>query len=345
MKRILVIGGYGAVGRHLVSSLTKNPEMRITIAGRDGDKAHAAASGFGDNVVGEVLDMLDERSVKKALMNADVVVACTEANLLLLAELAVRQGIGFTAIAASAHLQHDLAALDAQARGSGAAGLIGVGLAPGITAQLGRNLIQSGSGWGSLSILVELDALDRHGREAIEWTLDQAALSDKAVPLIVEGRCRSAIPVAFDDLPSLATRLQVPHVDSFLLLRPGFVGRILPIAGRAMGALRSSTPRVHRIATGLLAAGLWKGRLRIGALVRSPQSSKAYWMVAHDQSHITGLVGGEAVRWLCSSQAAPGIHYFDQVVAFSTVKPLLQAAGARFEEPVRDDARTGGPNA
>lgn len=83
--------------------------------------------------------------------------------------------------------------------------------------------------------------------------------------------------------------------------------------------------------TALLAqAGLGIGRVRVGAILGSRQCRTVALMTGRDQSLITGVVAGEGVRWLCSTRAEPGMHYFDEVTSLIELKPALEAVGCRF---------------
>src|SRR3546814_7288705 len=81
---------------------------------------------------------------------------------------------------------------------------------------LARQLASVRDDWETFSIVVHLGMGDRHGAEAIAWTLRQAAAADHSVALDLPdptGR-RLAVPIAFVDQTALAAELAVPEVRS-----------------------------------------------------------------------------------------------------------------------------------
>src|SRR3546814_6863147 len=85
---------------------------------------------------------------------------------------------------------------------------------------------------------------DRHGAEAIAWTLRQAAAADHSVALDLPdptGR-RLAVPIAFVDQTALAAELAVPEVRSYLTLDPDIAAKMLPAIGRVIEAIRRIYP-------------------------------------------------------------------------------------------------------
>src|SRR3546814_19791176 len=86
---------------------------------------------------------------------------------------------------------------------------------------------------------------DRHGAEAIAWTLRQAAAADHSVALDLPdptGR-RLAVPIAFVDQTALAAELAVPEVRSYLNLDTDIAAKMLPASG---SVIRSDERRVGK---------------------------------------------------------------------------------------------------
>src|SRR3546814_16271087 len=96
---------------------------------------------------------------------------------------------------------------------------------------------------------------DRHGAEAIAWTLRQAAAADHSVALDLPdptGR-RLAVPIAFVGQTALAAELAVTQVRSFLPLDPALRAQTIPAHRRGDRALRPSSPCPHQWPTQLFA--------------------------------------------------------------------------------------------
>lgn len=78
MREILIVGGYGEVGRRIAVELAPLYPGRIVIGGRHADRANAAAAALGHGVQARVVDVRDPASVRAAVENAIVVVSCID---------------------------------------------------------------------------------------------------------------------------------------------------------------------------------------------------------------------------------------------------------------------------
>src|SRR3546814_595865 len=107
MKHVLVIGGYGAVGRHVVTHLHATPDVAVTVAGRSEEKAQHLGRKFDSRVGGRSLDARDPTALDIAVSEVDVVICCTESGNVAVADACIRQGTGFVAIAASVSVLRD----------------------------------------------------------------------------------------------------------------------------------------------------------------------------------------------------------------------------------------------
>ncbi|MDS0301462.1 saccharopine dehydrogenase NADP-binding domain-containing protein [Halogeometricum sp. S1BR25-6] len=76
----LIVGGYGSVGRTVAEELATAPDdpSAVIIAGRDGTKANAVASKFGDHVSGVAFDFQETDSYARVLEDLDQVVMCVD---------------------------------------------------------------------------------------------------------------------------------------------------------------------------------------------------------------------------------------------------------------------------
>jgi len=330
MSRVLIIGGYGAVGRQIAEHLAGSPNAAITIAGRDARKAQALARRLGCGMEAISLDAQDRSALETAIRATDTVVSCTERALPEIADACIRNGRNFLAVGASAEILETLRGRRNAAVRSGSTGVIGVGLAPGITNLLARESMKLGSDWEELTIVVELSAFDRHGPEAISWIMEQAA-PVKGADLVLPIGPRHGVPIPFTGGEVLSAKLGLGKVDSYLLLRPQFATRALPFFARAMGRLAARSDAAHALLCRLLArASPWTGGFRVGAVVRKPGVSAAAWLKGQDQSRATGIVGAETARLLLEGSTPPGIHELGDVLAWPRLEEHLRKFGCRL---------------
>jgi saccharopine dehydrogenase (NAD+, L-lysine-forming) len=76
---VLVLGGYGQTGQRVVARLAeRNPELRIVVAGRDGDRAARLAGELdparSGRIVPAIVDAADPTSVRTGLADADLLI-------------------------------------------------------------------------------------------------------------------------------------------------------------------------------------------------------------------------------------------------------------------------------
>lgn len=150
--KVLVLGGYGAVGGRLVDALRARG-LTAVAAGRDPRRADV------------VVDLGEPRTTayQRAAARADVVVNATGVEDARLASVATTAGASFVDITATTGYVAELETLQ-PARPV----LLGVGLAPGLTNVLAADLHARAP--GPLDLLVVLGAGERHGAAATDWT-------------------------------------------------------------------------------------------------------------------------------------------------------------------------------
>ncbi|WP_336083819.1 NAD-dependent epimerase/dehydratase family protein [Nocardia sp. SSK8] len=145
---VLVLGGYGAVGAHLVR-LLRAAGIRALAAGRDPVRAD------------RVVDLASASSLGAALSDVSIVVNCAGVEDIRLVEECVRRDIVFVDISATSGYVQDLERVDGPV-------VLGVGLAPGMTSALAVAALTDDP--GPVDIMIGLGAGEHHGPAATAWT-------------------------------------------------------------------------------------------------------------------------------------------------------------------------------
>lgn len=149
--RVLVLGGYGAVGAKVVAELRSSGDTAFA-AGRDPARAD------------RVIDPADQGSYRSAMSDVDVVINAAGLEEPVLARVAAAAGAAFVDIGAATGY---IAALE-RLTGTTAAVLVSVGLAPGLTNLLAAAVYATAP--GPVDIAVLLGAGERHGTAATNWS-------------------------------------------------------------------------------------------------------------------------------------------------------------------------------
>ncbi|MGS2811000.1 NAD-dependent epimerase/dehydratase family protein [Nocardia sp. MW-W600-9] len=145
---VLVLGGYGAVGAHLVR-LLRARGVPVLAAGRDAARAD------------RVLDVTMMDSVISALEGVSIVVNCAGVEDVRLAEECACRGIVFLEISATSDYVQALEHVEGPV-------VLGVGLAPGLTTLLAVDVLSRDP--GPVDIMIGLGSGEHHGAAATAWT-------------------------------------------------------------------------------------------------------------------------------------------------------------------------------
>ncbi|WP_141578607.1 saccharopine dehydrogenase NADP-binding domain-containing protein [Actinomadura sp. WMMA1423] len=283
MKRVVVLGGYGAVGREVVAGLIGHvPE--VVAAGRDLAKART--------VPGALPLRIDLRGDDLERLAADAVVMCAETDNARVAESCLARGVHYVDVSASHAVLSAIERLDGLAVERNATAVLSVGLAPGVT-----NLLARESGGREVDIGVLIGAGERHGPSAVEWTLDSLAE--------LGGSWRMRFPEPY----GVRTVHRFPFSDQYTLpgrVRTGLcldsramtalLPRLVPI--RDLGPLRAAFRHVHVGGDGFAVA------VESGGTVRSFSGRR--------QSRASGLAAALVVRRL--DGMPPGVHHIEDAV-------------------------------
>ena len=237
-NKYLVIGGHGSVGRVVCQYLEVKFPGQVVAAGRNIDAAAAFESSPSGRVSSIKLDVRDPVMLDDAVRDARVVVTCVNARNREIAEACVRNGAHFVDISASYPVLRSLEALNERARASGVIGVLSVGLAPGITNLLVRQVQDVLGAVRTAEVTVLLGLGDTHGRDAIRWMLENSrALGEaKRIQLPEPYGTRTAYAFDFADQHVVRHTLLLEHVRTRLCLEPAFMTLALRLVG-ASGAL------------------------------------------------------------------------------------------------------------
>ncbi len=137
-KEILIVGGYGTVGRRIAVDLAPDYPDRIVVAGRSLEEARQLAAQLGHGVRARRVDVDDPASIEATLEGVGVVVSCIDQREPHLLRAAIAHGLAYTDITPHLMQRRPTEAMKAEAVQTGARILLGAGLAPGISNMLAR---------------------------------------------------------------------------------------------------------------------------------------------------------------------------------------------------------------
>ena len=133
-KKVLIVGGYGTVGRVVSEILSKDERILPVISGRNKTKARELSERLNTEWI--TIDLNDIQSISSALANIDIVINCFSGPFtnfhLLLPDLASKQGIHYLDVAGSYEYAERFLTLNDQAVNNKSILITALGANPGI---------------------------------------------------------------------------------------------------------------------------------------------------------------------------------------------------------------------
>lgn len=302
MTTVLVLGGYGAVGTHLVAAL-RTTGVTALAGGRDPARAD------------RVIDPAE--SLDAAVDGIDVVVNCAGIEDPALAADIAGRGIPFVDITATSSYAAALEVVSGPV-------LLGVGIAPGLSSLLA---VEAARGGGPVDVAIGLGAGEAHGAAATAWTY---GLAGKHF-LDPDGR-----RVRNYTRP---TRFPLPGYSRFPVLRTDFADQHRLSVDLDV-PVRTHLRLDSRLATVGLAALTWApwaarwvpaGTMPGGDawVIAARGASKTVWASGRGQSRATALVAAEATRLLLSSPIDRPT-WLHQITDLASIAPAFDADAIRI---------------
>lgn len=326
MGRVLVVGGYGAVGAAVTGTLAAWFPDRVVPAGRDEVRARQLGG-----VRVDVADLAGFRQVLDELGDVSAVVLCVEPADAGLARVCLERGIHLVDVGATYRLLEDVAALHDVAAEAGATAVLSVGLAPGLTNLLARRVDDAVGGAERIDLTVLLGTGERHGADAVRWTVAGLSKPVAAEPqrLSLPGYgMRTAHPFPFSDQYTLRRTLRVPEVTTRLCLDSRPLTAAL-FGLRRAGLLRGArgTRRQQVLTTAFRHVRLGGEGFAVRADAYRGDRHATLALTGHGQSRVSGLVAAHAVRTLLTKSVPAGVHHLEQLTLLEDLPERLAADG------------------
>ena len=334
--RVLIVGGYGDVGRRIAAALASDVQLHLIVAGRDHRKARSLASQLGKRARALQLDVHDREAVVSAVADSDLIVCCVDQREPHLVSSAIEQGAAYLDVTAGWEFISRCLAMHEQAEAAGVHIWVGSGLSPGLVNVMARAatdqlrevdtvhsylFLGMGDEAGPAALDFMLKAASEpfsvveHGRSRIAWAFREARHID--VPS-EEGRlCAYRFPMP--DQFFFPQTLGVPTAASWLAFEPAWVNLawIVLSRSRAIWLLRSK--KMRRAIVRMLAWGenAFHGRdhVRLVVEARSADGSSYLTVSGRGQAHATAASALVMARMLLDGPATrPGVWLPEQVV-------------------------------
>ncbi|MDX8366929.1 saccharopine dehydrogenase NADP-binding domain-containing protein [Cytobacillus sp. IB215665] len=170
--KILVIGGYGQVGKIVCEILGRNLPGKVIAAGRNLRKAEEFCQTTNGKVIPFELD-ISKPVPLELLRKVRLVVMCLDQRNLDFVRTCFDHNIHYVDISANYMFLSSVKRLHAEAEKRNICAVLSVGLAPGLTNLLASFAKNSLDYTEAIDIYIMLGLGDYHGKAAIEWTVNK----------------------------------------------------------------------------------------------------------------------------------------------------------------------------
>jgi saccharopine dehydrogenase-like NADP-dependent oxidoreductase len=353
---ILIVGGYGVVGRRIAAELGPDFPGRVVVAGRSLARAEEAALAIGHGARGRIIDITEASSIAAALEGIAVVISCIDQPGRTLLWAAVDRGLCYTDI--TPHLTElgrgaGYEKIDTAARLSGARLVLGAGIVPGISNVMVRALANALGGADEIETALLLSAADISGPASFDYFLQELAMS---FTVHIGGEDRSARafsaprlveyppPVGaqlsylfpFSDQVLYPRTMGVTTVVTRLAIEPAWLARIFSmIVQSGASHLLASEPIRRAIARRRRDRPSANGaRFALRVDVRRGQNSRRATLLGQTQADAAAMGAAGVARILIEGGVKEaGAWMPDQIVDPAPFLSRLASHGLRIEFP------------
>jgi saccharopine dehydrogenase-like NADP-dependent oxidoreductase len=336
-RGILIVGGYGVVGRRIAADLAPDYCDQVIVAGRNLAQAKTTALEIGYGAHGREVDVSVPSSIATALDDVAVVMSCIDQAGRNLLHAVVERGLAYSDI--TPHLTElgrgaAFEKIDTAARASGARLVLGSGIVPGIANVMVRSLAQTLGGAEEIETSLLLSANDVTGPASFDYFLQELAMSfvvfadgvDRPARAFSDPRliefpppmgARLAYLFPFSDQVLYPRTMGVRTALTRLAIEPTIVAKLLALAVRsgAAGVIARDAVRhtITKYRSHRTASADAPFALRVD--VRNDGRSSYATLLGHTQADAAAAGAAGVVRSLLEGEVAePGAWMPEQVI-------------------------------
>jgi len=343
--KVLIVGGYGQVGRAIAERLAPHFPGRVIVSGRDGDKAREAAANIGYGTLGHAVD-ITTRSNDGILDDVALALVCLDQADTGFVEQCLGQGIDYLDISADNGFLVKVERLDAVAKTAGATAVLSIGVAPGLTNLLAAHACALMDGVDRVDLVLEFGLGDRHGRAAVEWMFKNFNVPydvlEKGVSKPVRsfgdartfyqshsGKKRKAHRFNFADQHVIARTQKIPSVSTWVCFDSKFITSLFAMSLRlGLGRLlRKPWWRRHAVWLFMhVRAGSEICGISAYATKEIDGRSKTIeiGLIGRKESVMTAIAAAQTVHQVLSTPPGPGVYHSDQVIKLDPIVAALK---------------------
>lgn len=353
-RKILVVGGYGGVGRTIAEFLSDKLPEQVIVAGRNFYRASQFSAELNQRVLPMQLDIFDRTLPEDLFDDVSMVVMCVDQHDTRFVEACIRRGIDYIDITANYGFLSQLEALDAGAKSSGSTVVLSVGLSPGLTNLLAGYANSQIEAVEHVDIFILLGLGEEHGEAAVRWTVENFnaeyrildANGSRQVQSFHEGKSaqfplglgrRKAYRFGFPDQQVLPGTLGIRSASTWLCFDSALMTNLLAYSERVgilkllrfrmiQNAFVSMLRRVH------LGSDIFVLIAHAYTDAAAEQPSFECGVSGNGEARATGIVAAKVALLGFESAFQSGVFHLEQLIEPPTFFEQLKGEGLSFFE-------------
>jgi saccharopine dehydrogenase (NAD+, L-lysine forming) len=346
--KILIVGGYGNVGRMIALELVDLFPGRVIVAGRNYDKAAKLAESTGMKALPMRLDVGNAGEGHTLPDDIRLVIMCLDLPDIIFVKNCLMRGIHYIDITANYGLLFRIESLDSEAKENDATAVLSVGLAPGLTNLLAAQCKSRLGRIERADIFILLGLGEAHGEAAIRWTIENLnrtfSVQENGIARQVESlgegkrttfpegiNKRTAYRFNFSDQWALPRTLGIPSVSTWLCFDPALMTTLFALCKKTglLGMLRFKAVRelmVRIFKTLHFGSDIYV--VKIDAEGRETSCECA--VSGHGEARCTALIASQVAARLFAGSFPPGVFHIEQLFDPVQMIAVLEEKGMKY---------------
>ncbi|MDT0122626.1 saccharopine dehydrogenase NADP-binding domain-containing protein [Paenibacillus sp. RRE4] len=343
--QIWVVGGYGQVGQMVCTQLARAFPGNVWAAGTRLERAEQFSRQTGGAVKPLQLDIM--KTVDPAMLrHVKLVIMCVDQNDTRFVESCAKARTDYIDISAKVGFLKQMEGLHSVMKAHGSTAILSVGLSPGITNLLVREASTQLDQVQDADITVMLGLGEKHGKAAIEWTVDQMnanyevmqhgqlvkvqSLSGGKSIEFGEGLGRHiAYRFPFSDQQAVARTLRIPNVSTRLCLDSRWITRALSISRRAglLKLLRFAWLRNLAVKAFAWIPGgkpMFAVKVDVAGWKNGERVGMEQLLVGEKEAVLTAEVAAAVAKRVYTKSQQPGVYHVEQCFSIQDIQEELE---------------------
>lgn len=351
--KIIVIGGYGQVGKIICQYLADYYPGRVMAAGRNLSKATQFSRVTNGKVLPLEIDIYNLGDSMSILNDAYLVIMCLDQKDTTFIEKCIECKVHYIDISPSYRTLSKIELLHNRATENEVTLLIGTGLAPGLVNLLAKHVRSSFDYVNEAETFLLLGLGEKHGKDGINWLInnlreDFYVLEDNVpskVKSFSDGKKtlltndigeRTAYRFDLAEQHILTKTLGIKYVSSRFCYDSSFVTNTVALLNK-IGAFKIYDMKLLRnlsinildyLLTLFDKLNLWTKKYAIKITMKGFKDNKEkiveYSISGINNSEVTGITASIVADQLISENLAKGVYYIEQIFEFEDVFDLLK---------------------